>query len=114
MTSWEIDFLKCPYGSPEIVDSFCYQGDMISRGDSCLESKLGKVRTWIKFHGASISAGNKGFSHRVKGSLCEACVKTELLYGSMIWASDAEGLCRLEKNEVNMFQLVCNISVHER
>lgn len=84
MTSWEIDFLKCPYGSPEIVDSFCYQGDMISRGDSCLESKLGKVRTWIKFHGASISAGNKGFSHRVKGSLCEACVKTGLLYGSMI------------------------------
>lgn len=62
MSKWEIGSLKCPGGSLQIIDSFCYFGDLISskiiRSPSS-EITFAGIKVWWKKFQWVIFVGNK-------------------------------------------------------
>src|SRR3954463_9175112 len=70
----------------EVVDKFCYLGDVIGRGGGAEEASRARVRcAWGKFRDLRMlltARGLRGASLRVKGKIYRACVQRVLVYGS--------------------------------
>ena len=50
------------------------------------------------------------FSHRMKGKLYIACVRSGMLYGSETWPVKEEDACRLQRTEMQMVRWMGNVS----
>lgn len=95
----DLNFPKCPGGSREVGDSFCYLGHQICNGGGCSESIISRVKIiWKKFRELLLLAAER-LSIRVNDRLYDACMRTVMLNGSETWALTAEDMCRLERNE---------------
>ena len=106
---------KCQENTLEVVERFCYLGDLISSGGGCSESIVARVRTgWKKFRELLPLLATKGFSLHTKGRLYDGCVRSAMLHGSETWAVNAEDMRRLERSEASMLRWMCSVSVHER
>src|SRR6267154_2933322 len=71
----------------EVVEQFCYLGDVIEKGGSAEESSRARVRcAWEKFMELKMLLTARGASLRVKGKIYRACVQRVLVYGSETWA----------------------------
>ena len=67
----------------EIVDKFCYLGDMLSQEGSCEHAILKRIQTgWLKFRELSGLLIGKGMSLRSKGIIYTTCIRPAKLYGS--------------------------------
>ena len=59
----------------EVVEKFCYFGDVIGKGGSAQESSIARVRcAWGKFMELKILLTARGASLRIKGKIYRACV----------------------------------------
>ena len=77
----------------EMVDRFCYLGDMIGAGGVVEEAIRPRVRcAWAKFRELSPILMTQGASLKVKGKVYRACVQSVLIYGSETWGSEG-GRC---------------------
>src|SRR3954469_18601386 len=67
----------------EVVDKFCYLGDVIGKGGGAEEASRARVRcAWGKFRDLRMLLTARGASLRVKGKIYRACVQRVLVYGS--------------------------------
>ena len=97
----------------EVVDKFCYLGDMISVGAG--ESSVARIRSgWKKFRELLPLLTSRVFSLRTRGRAFEACVRSVVLYGSETWPVKEEDLVRLERNDMRMVRWMCNVTLKDR
>ena len=77
----------------EVVEKFCYVGDVIGKGGGAEESSRARVRcAWGKFMELKILLTARGVSLRVKGKIYRACVQRVLVYGSETWAMKVDDI----------------------
>src|SRR5437867_1397245 len=70
----------------EVVDKFCYLGDVIGKGGGAEEASRARVRcAWGKFRDLRMLLTVRGASLRVKGKIYRTCVQRVLVYGSETW-----------------------------
>ena len=102
-------------GSLEVVENFCYLGDMLGSEGGVERSVITRVGTaWRKFRELLSLLTSRVLSLQVRGRLYEACVRSVMLYGSETWAVKEEDLDRLDWNDMRMIRWMCNTSLKDR
>ena len=107
--------IKLGNGDYEVVDQFCYLGDMLSAGGGAEASSVMRVRSgWKKFRELLPLLTSRVFSHKMKGKLYAACVRS----GYVIWLWNvpvrAEDVGRLRRTEMQMVRWMCGASLSDR
>ena len=99
----------------EVVNKFCYLGDMLDAGGGAESSTVTKVRSgWKKFRELLPLLTTKVISLKVKGELYAACVRSVMLYGSETWLIKVEESQRLHRNEMSMIRWMCGVTMRDR
>ena len=99
----------------EVVEKFCYLGDVIGKGGSAEESSIARVRcAWGKFMDLKMLLTARGASLRVKGKIYRACVQRVLVYGSETWAMKVVAMQRLLRTENNMVRWMSGVTLKDR
>ena len=96
----------------EVVNKFCYLGDMLDAGGGAESSSITRVNCgWSKFRDLLPLLGSRAVSLSVKGSLYRACVQTVMLYGSETWPVRIADSQRLDRTEMSMIRWMCGASL---
>jgi len=96
--------------SLEVVDSFCYLGDMLSAGGGCELSSTVRVKSaWKKFRELLPVLTSRSIPLITRGRVYSSCVRSVLLYGSECWALTQSSLARLQRNDRAMIRWICNV-----
>ncbi len=99
----------------DVVNKFCYLGDMICAEWGAGESIVTRIRCgWKKFKELLPLSITKGFSLRSKGPFYQACIQSVVIYGGETWAVREEGFTKLERNDVTMIRWMWNVSLKDR
>ena len=99
----------------EVIDSFCYLGDMITSGGGCSEATVVRCRTaWKKFKELLPLLASKSISLRNRGKVFVTYVRGALLHASECWALKKEELLRLLRNEWPMLRWILNFHIIDR
>ena len=99
----------------EVVDSFCYLGDMIDAGGGCTLAIITRARTaWGKFRELLPILTNRCLSFKSRGRVFNTCVRPALLYGSECWAMRSEDKSRLLRNDRAMIRWICGVKTAHR
>jgi len=99
----------------ELVDKFCYLGDMLSvdgDADAAVEtrSRIG----WNKFSQLVPLLSNKDISFIVRGRLYSSCVQSSILHGSETWPVRKENEVALQWAELRMVRWMCGVKLQDR
>ena len=99
----------------EVVDKFCYLGDVIGKGGGAEEASRARVRcAWGKFRDLRRLLTARGASLRVKGKIYRACVQRVLVYGSETWAMKVVDMQRLLRTENNMVRWMSGVTLKDK
>ena len=99
----------------EVVDKFCYLGDMLDAGGGAESSNVTRVRSgWEKFRELLPLLTTKAISLKVKGELYAACIRSVMLYGRETWPIKVEESQRLHHNEMSMIRWMCGVTMRDR
>ena len=99
----------------EVVDKFCYLGDMLDAGGGAESSTVTRVRSgWKKFRELLPMLTTKVISLKVEGELYAAYVRSVMLYGSETWPIKVEESQRLQRNEMSMILWMCGVTMRDR
>jgi hypothetical protein len=94
----------------EVVDSFCYLGDMMSAGGGCELSSTIRVKSaWGKFRELLPLLTSRVVPLTTRGKVYSSCVRSVMLYGSECWALTQSSLARLQRNDRAMIRWICNV-----
>ena len=99
----------------EVVDKFCYLGDMISADggvEAAVETRV--VTAWKKFKELSPFLLAKRISLRLKGKVYASCVRSSMTYASETWALTAKLENRLETTDMRMVRWICGVSLRDQ
>ena len=70
-------------GKLEVVDTFCYMGDMLSAGGRCQVACRTRAKcAWGKFMELLPLHARRGVSLKIKGKIYSALVQSVMLFGS--------------------------------
>ena len=95
----------------EIVDKFCYLGDMLSQKGGCEHVILKRIQTgWLKFRELSSLLIGKGMSLKSKGIVYITCIRPAMLYGSEIWSTKIEDIRKMQRSEMRMLRWMTGMS----
>jgi hypothetical protein len=96
----------------ELVDQFCYLGDMIGAGGGAGDASRARVRSrWKKFHGLAPILTLRGASLKLKGKIYKVCVRSAMTYGSETWPMKVEHMNRLVRAERMMMRRMCGVTL---
>ena len=99
----------------EIVDKFCYLGDMLSQEGSCEHAILKRIQTGLlKFRELSGLLIGKGMSLRSKGIIYTTCIRPAMLYGSETWPTKIKDINKIQRSEMRMLKWMAGVSLSER
>ena len=100
----------------EVVDKFCYLGDMLDVGGGAESSTVTRVRSgWKKFRELLPLLATKAISLKVKGELYAACVRSVMLYGRLETKEiKVEESQRLHRNEMSMIRWMCGVTMRDK
>src|SRR3989442_5785942 len=99
----------------EVVDKFCYLGDVIGKGGCAEEASRARVRcAWGKFRDLRRLSTARGASLRVKGKIYRACVQRMLVYGSETWPMKVDDMQRLVRTENNMVRWMSGVTLKDK
>ena len=91
----------------EVVESFCYLGDVTHQSGGCFEATTSRIRSaWKNFRDLLPVITNKSISLQRRGNVYQACVRSVLLYASETWPVKTEDIARLERNENSMIRWI--------
>jgi len=99
----------------ELVDKFCYLGDMLSvdgDADGAVENRI-RIR-WNKFRQLVPLLTNKDISLKVRGRLYSSCVRSSILHRSETWPVRKENEVALQWAETRMVRWMCGVKLHHR
>ena len=89
----------------EIVDKFCYLGNMLSQEGGCEHAILKRIQTgWLKFRELSGLLIGKGMSLKSKGIIYTTCIRPAMLYGSEMWPTKIEDIRKIQRSEMKMLR----------
>ena len=97
----------------ELVDKFCYLGDMLSvdgDADSAVEARI-RIG-WNKFRQLVPLLTNKDMS--LRGRLYSSCVQSSMLHGSETWPVRKENVVALQRAEMRMVGWMCGVKLKDR
>ena len=99
----------------EVVDQFCYLGDMLSAGGGAEASTIARVKSaWKKFRDLLPLLTRRVFSHKAKGRLYQACVRSCMMYASETWPLKEEDIQRLCRTDMQMIRWMCGVTLKDR
>ena len=99
----------------ELVDKFCYLGDMLSVGGDADAAVEARIRIgWNKFRQLVPLLTNKDVSLIMRGSLFGSCVRSSMLHGSETWPVRKENVVALQRAEMRMVRWMCGIKLKDR
>ena len=102
-------------GNLEMVDKFCYLGDMIENCGGASAAVTVRVRcAWAKFRELMQVLTCRGASLRLKGKIYRACVQSVMVYGSETWPIRVEDVALLVRTERMMVRWMCGVSLKDR
>jgi len=99
----------------ELVDKFCYLGDMLSVDgdtDAAVEARIRIGRN--KFRQLVPLLTNKDVSLIMRGRLYSSCVQSSMLHGSETWPVRKENEVVLQQAEIRMVTWMCGIKLKDR
>ena len=87
----------------ELVDKFCYLGDMLSVDGDVDAAVEARIRIgWSKFRQLVPLLTNKDVSLIMRGRLYSSCVRSGMLHGSETWLVRKENVVALQRAEMRM------------
>ena len=99
----------------EVVEKFCYLGDVVGKGGGAEESSRARVRgAWGKFMELKKLLTARGASLKVKGKIYKACVQRVLVYGSETWPMKVDDMQRLVRTENSMIRWMAGVTLKDR
>ena len=98
----------------EIVEEFCYLGDMLSQEGGCEHAILKRIQTgWLKFRELSGVLIGKGMSVKSKGIIYTTYIRPVMLYGSETWPTKIEDIRKIQRSEMRMLRWMTGVSLSE-
>ena len=80
----------------EVVDQFCYLGDMLSARGGAEASSISPIMSgWEMSRELLPLFTFRVFLHKAKRKLCSACVRSAMFYGSKTWPLTESGISRI-------------------
>jgi len=99
----------------ELVDKFCYPGDMLSVDGDADAAVEARIRIgWNKFRQLVLLLTNKDVSLIMRGRLYSSCVRSSMLHGSETWPVKNENVVALQRAEMRMVRWMCGIKLKDR
>ena len=99
----------------ELVDKFCYLGDMLSADGDADAAVEARIRIgWNKFRQLLPLLTNKDVSLIMRGRLYSSCVRSSMLHGSVTWPVRKENVVALQRAEIRMIRWMCGVKLKER
>jgi len=99
----------------ELVDKFCYLGDMLSIDGDAHAAAETRIRIgWNKFRQLVPLLTNKDISFIMRGRLYSSCVRSSMLHGSETWPIRKENEVALQQAEMRMVRWMCGIKLQDR
>jgi len=99
----------------ELVDKFCYLGDMLSvdgDADAAVEARIRIC--WNKFRQLVPLLTNKDVSLIIRGRLYSSCVRSSMLHGSETWPVRKENVVAFQLPEMRMVRWMCGVKLKDR
>ena len=99
----------------ELVDKFCYLGDMLSvdgDADAAVETRI-RIG-WNKYKQLVPLLTNKDVSLIMRERLYSSCVRSSMLHGSETWPVRKENVVALQRAEMRMVRWMCGIKLKDR
>jgi len=103
--------------SLELVDMFCYLGDMLSvDGDADVAVEATVCKGLNKFRHLMPLLTNKDVSFLIRGEIMHklSCVRSCILHGSEMWRVKIENELTLQWAEMRMIRWMCGVKVTDR
>ena len=101
--------------SLELVDEFCYLGDMLDSGGGAESATITRVKCgWKKFRDLQPLLTSHSISLNTKGALYRTCVQNVMIYGGETWPVKADDIQRLHRNEMAMIRWMCGTSLKQK
>ena len=99
----------------EVVDKFCYLGDMLSVNRDADAAVEARIRIgWNKFRQLLPLLTNRDISFIRRGRLYSSCVWSSILHGSETWPVRKENEVALQRAEMRMVRWMSNVKVKDR
>jgi len=99
----------------ELVDKFCYLGDMHSVDGDADAAVEARIRIgWNKFRQLVPLLTNKDVSLIMTGRLYSSCARSSMLHGSETWPVRKENMVALQRAEMRMVRWMCGIKLKDR
>jgi len=99
----------------EVVDKFCYLGDMFSVAGDADAAVEATIRIgWNKFRQLVPLLTNRDISLIRRGRLYSSCVRSSMLHGSETWPVRKENEVALQQAEMRIVRWMCNVKVKDR
>ena len=99
----------------DVVDSFCYLGDMVGAGGGCELGVTNRIRSaWGKFRELLPILTSRSLSYVTRGKTYSTYIRSVLLYASECWTLKADDLHKLQRNDRAMIRWICNVRLEER
>jgi len=96
----------------EVVDKFCYLGDMLSVDGDADAAVEARIRIgWNKFRQLVPLLINRAISLIRRGRLYSSCVRSSMLHRSETWPVMKENEVALQSAEMRMVRWMCNVKV---
>ena len=98
----------------ELVDKFCYLGDMLSVDGDADAAVEARIRIgWNKFRQLVPLLTNEDVSVTMTGRLYSSCVRSSMLHGSETWPVRKENVVALQRAEMRMVRWMCGVQLKE-
>ena len=99
----------------ELVDKFCYLGDMLSVDGDAYAAVEARIRIgWNKFRQLVPLLTNKDVSLIMRGRLYSSCVRSSMLHGNETWPVRKENVVALQRAEMRMVRWMCGVKLKDR
>jgi len=99
----------------ELVDKFCYLGDMLSVDGDADADVEARIRIgWNKVRQLVPLLTNRDISLIRKGRLHSSCVRSSMLHRSETWPVRKENEVALQWADMRMVRRMCNVKVKDR
>ena len=108
---------KIPIGNYayDVVQQFCYLGDMLSAGGGAEATSVTRTRcAWKKFRELLPILTSRALSLKRKGFHYEACVRSIMLYGSETWPVKEVDTVRLHRTDMRMIRWMAGVKLTDR
>ena len=98
----------------ELVDKFCYLGDMLSVDGDADAAVEARIRIgWNKFRQLVPLLANKDVSLIMRGGLCGGCVRSGVLHGGETWPVGKENVVALQRAEMRVVRWMCGVGLKD-